>query len=74
MSQRLRARPAGHPTERSRPDVEASTAPGGPDGDAGKEFDFGFGGGDGEFNFTKFLDDAPTPPKEADAGDRTTEG
>ncbi len=74
VSQRLRARPAGHPTERSRPDVEASTAPGGPDGDAGKEFDFGFGGGDGEFNFTKFLDDAPTPPKEADAGDRTTEG
>ena len=24
-----------------------------------EEFHFGFGGGDGEFNFTKFLDDPP---------------
>ena len=36
-----------------------------------QHLDFGFGGGDGEFNFTKFLDDAPTgdgtsgPPPEA---------
>jgi energy-coupling factor transporter ATP-binding protein EcfA2 len=60
MSARLRARPQGTRVDRSIPDRPPSGKED-PAAEAGKEeFNFGFGGGDGEFNFTKFLDDPPT--------------
>ncbi|NBW95223.1 MAG: cell division protein FtsK [Planctomycetia bacterium] len=60
LSARLRERPQGTPGE--RPAAAASPQP--PPSAAaeqGETFDFGFGGAEGEFNFTKFLDDPPNP-------------
>jgi energy-coupling factor transporter ATP-binding protein EcfA2 len=60
ISTRLRDRPQGTPGERP---VAATTPP--PAAPAAAEtdekFDFGFSGPEGEFNFTKFLDDPPKP-------------
>jgi len=71
ISRQLRARPQGTKIDRAAtghaPTAGAATD-GVPPGDAGKdEFNFGFGGGDGEFNFTKFLDDPA--PGTSDTGD-----
>ena len=69
ISEQLRARPQGTPCERPAADVAAPK----PAASAASEekFDFGFGGADAEFNFTKFLDDDPPkadPKPEADGG------
>ncbi|NDC53096.1 MAG: DNA translocase FtsK [Planctomycetia bacterium] len=54
ISARLRERPQGTPgagpVAAARPAAEPAS---------GDSFDFGFGGAEGEFNFTKFLDDPP---------------
>jgi hypothetical protein len=57
ISSQLRSRPQGEPVERPAP-----AAAGPPKTD--DTLDFGFGGSEGEFNFTKFLDD--DPPKADD--------
>ena len=66
VAERMRARPQGTPATRSRPAPSATAA----DRAAGhekEEFNFGFRAEEGEFNFTKFLDDPPASPPE-DAG------
>ncbi len=60
ISARLRERPQGTPGERPVAAV-APQPPAAPVADAEETFDFGFGGAEGEFNFTKFLDDPPKP-------------
>jgi hypothetical protein len=69
ISARLRERPQGTPGERpvatSVPQPTATTpAPAAHE----DKFDFGFSGPEGEFNFTKFLDDPPRPDGDAPAG------
>jgi energy-coupling factor transporter ATP-binding protein EcfA2 len=60
ISTRLRERPQGtpgdHPVATSAPPPAAPAA-----AEADEKFDFGFSGPEGEFNFTKFLDDPPKP-------------
>jgi DNA segregation ATPase FtsK/SpoIIIE, S-DNA-T family len=61
LSTRLRDRPQGIPGDRPAavaPPQPATTAPAS-SSDADEKFDFGFSGPEGEFNFTKFLDDPP---------------
>ncbi|NCA11877.1 hypothetical protein EBR56_08750, partial [bacterium] len=66
ISARLRGRPQGTPGDRSAapsappPAVPAATEADEAE-DAAEKFDFGFSGPEGEFNFTKFLDDPPKP-------------
>jgi len=70
LSTTLRGRPQGNPGE--RPATHAAEKPAGSTSAGGEDkFDFGFGGGEGEFNFTKFLDD--DPPK-GDAGSSPSDG
>ena len=60
ISARLRERPQGTPGE--RPVASSAPKPAAPAStEAADTFDFGFGGSEGEFNFTKFLDDPPKP-------------
>ncbi|MFM8436360.1 MAG: hypothetical protein ACKOBP_13680, partial [Planctomycetia bacterium] len=60
ISARLRERPQGTPGERpvatSTPETATPAT-----AEADEKFDFGFSGPEGEFNFTKFLDDPPKP-------------
>jgi len=61
ISARLRGRPQGTPAEKPAPSAEPRPA-GAPVAEKEDTFDFGFGGPEGEFNFTKFLDDDPPKP------------
>ena len=60
ISTRLRERPQGTPGDRpvaaTAPQTAAPAA-----AEVDEKFDFGFSGPEGEFNFTKFLDDPPKP-------------
>jgi hypothetical protein len=69
LSTRLRERPQGTPDDHA---VAATAAPASPApaaqpvaSDKEDTFDFGFSGSEGEFNFTKFLDDPPKPDADA---------
>jgi len=66
ISARLRERPQGTPGERplavTAPQPASAAAAPSVDED---KFDFGFSGPEGEFNFTKFLDDPPKPDADA---------
>jgi hypothetical protein len=72
VSRQLRARPQGTKIDRAvtgHVPTAGAASDQAPPADAGTdEFNFGFGGSDGEFNFTKFLDDPP--PGTSDASDR----
>jgi len=67
ISARLRERPQGTPGERPAPDERPAAArpTAAPAMEQEEKFDFGFGGAEGEFNFTKFLDDPPQPEGDA---------